>query len=293
MKVLMTGVNGQLGRQLLRSAPPELELVPLTRQQLNLQDPEACRKLVLIHRPDWVLNAGAYTAVDRAETEPELAIAVNAAAPQAFAEALLELGGDRRLLQISTDFVFGGDQGRPYKPEDSLNPLGVYGRSKASGEEAVLQHLGPERAAVLRTSWVYGPEGSNFLLTMLRLQRERSELAVVADQLGCPTATPGLARACWRLIERRLGGIWHWSDAGAASWYDFALAIAELALQRGLLSDSVPVRPIPSSAYPTPAQRPSYSLLDCVATREALDLEPQHWRQALADVLSTITKTQG
>lgn len=298
LKILVTGVTGQLGQQLLASAPEHLhdralELVPLSRDHLDLADPKACRAVVLEQQPDWIINAGAYTSVDRAESESDLAAAVNAQAPSALAEALAELKRGGRLLQLSTDFVFPGLNGKPYRPDDPLEPLGVYGRTKAQGEQAVLHCLGPERSAVLRTSWVYGPIGNNFVTAMLRLLAERSELTVVADQVGCPTATPGLALACWRVIERGLGGVLHWSDAGAASWYDFAVSIAELSTELGLLEQSAVVRPISTEAYPTPARRPSYSLLDCVASRAALGLEGQQWRTALRGVLGTMLRNRG
>jgi dTDP-4-dehydrorhamnose reductase len=239
------------------------------------------------HRPDWVLNAGAYTAVDRAESEPELAMAVNAAAPEAFARALADRGG--RMLQLSTDFVFAGDQGHPYRPDQPPRPLGVYGASKAEGERRLALALPPERCCLLRTSWVHGPVGRNFCLTMLALHQQRAAtgppLRVVADQVGCPTATHTLARACWAVIRRRISGLHHWSDAGAASWYDVAVAIGELAVAAGLLRQPAVVEPITTADYPTPVRRPPYSLLDCSATRPALDLQPLHWRVALAEVL--------
>jgi len=288
MKLLLTGAAGQLGQALIASRPPGVELIACSRAQLDLADPQACRAAVLTHQPDWVLNAGAYTAVDKAESEPELAQAVNAGPPGAFAEALAVTGG--RLLQVSTDFVFNGQQGSPYKPQQALDPLGVYGATKAAGEEAALQLPG---ARVLRTSWVYGPVGQNFCRTMLRLHREREQLGVVADQVGCPTSTATLAEACWRTIgvglepaaEAALPRILHWSDAGAASWYDFAVAIGELGVQIGLLERAAKVMPLTTAAYPTPAQRPSYSLLDCSTSRDCLGLEALHWRAALAEVL--------
>jgi dTDP-4-dehydrorhamnose reductase len=259
------------------------------RVALDLADAQACRSLVLEHRPDVVLNAGAYTAVDRAEQEPELARAVNADAPAAFAAALAETGG--QLLQLSTDFVFNGRQGSPYAPDQPVDPLGVYGASKAAGDMAALQL---PAGRVLRTSWVYGPVGRNFCLTMLRLHREKPQLGVVADQVGCPTATHTLAAACWRALERAappgalepLPRLLHWSDAGAASWYDFAVAIGELAVQAGVLERSAAVRPLISAEYPTAAQRPSYALLDCHSTRQLLGLQPQHWRESLNQVLA-------
>ena len=284
MKVLLTGAAGQLGQALIASSPAEVELIACSRAELDLANPEACRAAVQAHRPDWVLNAGAYTAVDKAESEPELAQAVNAGAPGAFAEALAETGG--RLLQVSTDFVFNGAQGSPYRPEQPLDSLGVYGATKAAGETAALKLLG---ARVLRTSWVYGPVGKNFCLTMLRLHALKAaageSLGVVADQVGCPTSTLTLAAACWRAISVEGPQILQWSDAGAASWYDFAVAIGELGVQAGLLERAARVKPLTTADYPTPAQRPSYSLLDCTASRLALGLEPLHWREGLAEVL--------
>ena len=299
MKVLLTGATGQLGQALIASRPEGVELVSLGRSDLDLANAAACQHLVRQHQPDWLLNAGAYTAVDRAEGDPDLAMAVNAGAPQAFAETLAHTGG--RLLQVSTDFVFNGQQGSPYRPDQTPEPLGVYGASKAAGERAVLAALGPGRARILRTSWVYGPVGANFCLTMLRLHALKAAagepLAVVADQVGCPTASSGLAAACWRAIgigtdgigtDPGVAAILHWSDAGAASWYDFAVAIGELGVAAGLLEQAARVRPIPTSAYPTPAARPAYSLLDCTASRELLGLEPTHWRAALAEVLGQL-----
>jgi dTDP-4-dehydrorhamnose reductase len=280
MKVLLTGAAGQLGQALMASTPAGVELIACGRAELDLANGEACQAVVRDLRPDWLLNAGAYTAVDKAESEPELAAAVNAGAPAAFAEALAATGG--RLLQVSTDFVFNGQQGSPYRPEQLLDPLGVYGATKAAGEAAALALPG---ARVLRTSWVYGPVGQNFCRTMLRLHLEREQLGVVADQVGCPTSTLTLAAACWRAIGVEGPRILHWSDAGAASWYDFAVAIGELGEQAGLLERAARVKPLTTADYPTPATRPSYSLLDCSTSREALGLEPLHWREGLAEVL--------
>ena len=292
MKVIITGAAGQLGQALRRLAPAQLELITTSRRggdgsiSLDLADPEACRALVQEHRPDWLINAGAYTAVDKAESEPERAQAVNAGAPAAFAQALQATGG--RLLQVSTDFVFNGAQGSPYRPDQPVDPLGVYGASKAAGEAAAAELLEAGRLCILRTSWVYGPVGKNFLLTMLRLMREREQLGVVADQVGCPTATTGLAQACWAVLEHGVSGIHHWSDAGAASWYDFAVAIAELGKQACVLQNPARINPITTADYPTPAQRPSYSLLDCTGTRQALQLSPLHWREALRQAMGDV-----
>jgi len=310
MKVLLTGGSGQLGQALLAAAPSQLGGQPLqvwapTRAQVDLSDPLACRNAVLESKPDWVLNAGAYTAVDRAEQEPQLAAAINQEAPASMAEALERIqsqtGRPARMLQISTDFVFSGDRGSPYPPEAPIQPLSVYGATKAAGERAVLDCLGTHGCAhILRTSWVYGPVGHNFCRTMLRLHRERAmrgePLAVVADQVGCPTHTAGLAEACWRLLELKTWGqvlplILHWSDAGASSWYDFAVAIGELGMGAGLLERPAEVVPISTRDYPTPARRPSYSLLDAAATLQVLALAPQHWRHALNGVLQQLAAT--
>jgi dTDP-4-dehydrorhamnose reductase len=308
MRVLITGAAGQLGQALLAyqldlATEHRIDVIATTREggdgslSLDLSDQEACRSIVQQWRPDWLINAGAYTAVDQAEREPELAYAVNAAAPAAFAESLQEYGG--RLLQISTDFVFSGDQGSPYRTNQAVNPIGVYGSSKAAGEEAVLNRLAHARAAViLRTSWVYGPVGRNFLLTMLRLHQQRAAdatpLGVVADQVGCPTATAGLAQACWRVLlasadpHHAIPDILHWSDAGAATWYDFAVVIGEFAQRLGLLEKAACVSPIATKDYPTPARRPAYSLLDCSSSRQILGLAEQHWQQALFDVMHQV-----
>ena len=301
MKVLLTGAAGQLGQALTASAPDGVELLASSRHggdgliALDLADASACRQAVAEHRPDWVLNAGAYTAVDKAEAEPELAQAVNGGAPRAFAEAVKEHGG--RLLQLSTDFVFNGQQGSPYRVDQSRDPLGVYGDSKANGEVAVSELLGASgQGVVLRTSWVIGPVGKNFALTMLRLHREREHLGVVADQVGCPSSTLNLAKACWKAVQRNSEGVilpsvMHWSDAGAASWYDVSVAVGELAMELGLLDCAATVNPITTADYPTPAKRPSYSLLDCQGSRQVLQLQAQPWRTALKDVLQAIPTT--
>ena len=241
-----------------------------------------------------MLNAGAYTAVDKAESEPALALAVNAKAPEAFAAALSAQGG--RLLQLSTDFVFNGQQGAPYSMDQARDPLGVYGSTKAQGEEAVKAILGSSgKGYILRTSWVIGPVGKNFARTMLKLHQERDSLGVVADQVGCPTSTINLAQACWQAIQlgsaSELPPVMHWSDAGAASWYDVSVAVGRISQDLGLVDEPAKVKPITTADYPTPAQRPSYSLLDCTSTRAALQLPGEHWEEALRTVLTQVTST--
>jgi dTDP-4-dehydrorhamnose reductase len=293
IKVMLTGKDGQLGKALLEKIPAGIEVVALGRQDLDLSNKESCHNAVLEYRPDWVLNAGAYTAVDRAESEPDLAMAVNAVAPEAFAQALGEVGG--RLLQVSTDFVFNGTQAHPYHPDQPVDPISVYGATKAEGERLVQKALPATSYCILRTSWVYGPVGNNFCLTMLRLHRLKSAqnetLNVVADQIGCPTSAWNLACACWSAINHGTSGIHHFCDAGAASWYDFAIAIGDAGVAAGIIDQSAKVLPITSSEYPTPAKRPGYSLLDCTATRIALELEANHWQKELSKVISKIPIT--
>lgn len=294
MKVLLTGAAGQLGQALIASAPEGLELIPTSRKELDLADKKACQDAVADLQPDWVLNAGAYTAVDKAESNAPLAHAVNAGAPEAFASALERQGG--RMLQLSTDYVFSGAQGSPYSVQQKRNPIGVYGTTKAAGEVAVQELLGDQgRGFLLRTSWVVGPVGKNFALSMLRLHRECDELTVVADQVGCPTSTHNLAQACWQAIQFKDQGadippVLHWSDAGAASWYDVAVAIGNIGKELGLLDQAAHVKAISTADYPTAARRPSYSLLDCFSTRAALQLPGQHWLEALQDVMLNISK---
>ena len=300
MKVLLTGATGQLGQALRASIPSFINVIATSRsggdglKALDLADAAACRAAVAEYRPDWVLNAGAFTAVDKAESEPELAHAINAEAPGAFAKALADRGG--RLLQISTDFVFNGSQRSPYSPNQERDPLSIYGASKAAGEEAIeAVFSGDPRALILRTSWLMGPVGKNFALTMLRLHQERDNLKVVADQVGCPTSTFNLARACWQIIQRgsrtTLPSVMHWCDDGIASWYDVSVAVGEIGAELGLLNSPAVVQRIQTSDYPAPAARPSYSLLDCSTTRRALGLGGEHWRTALKTVLQTTAQT--
>ena len=280
--VLVVGAGGQLGQELQRTAIPGINCVPMTRAQLDIADAAAVAKTLASVAPRLLVNAAAYTAVDKAESEPEAAARGNAVGPGVLAQACAERG--IRFIHISTDFVFSGDASMPYTPESGTAPLGEYGRSKLAGEVAVLK--AQQDALVLRTGWVYSSYGSNFVKTMLRLMGERDKLAVVADQVGTPTWAYGLAYAVWAAAAAtQLTGIYHWSDAGVCSWYDFAVAINEEALALGLLSRPVNIRPIQGVEYPTPAQRPAYSVLDKTNTWRDFDLEGVHWRQQLRAML--------
>lgn len=273
---MVVGAGGELGRALAAAVPPEVELIALDRKALDITSSEAVTALLKRERPRLVFNAAAYTSADQAETDRDRAFLVNATAPGRLAEIAQRLGV--RLIHVSTDYVFSGTGGRPYRPDDAAAPVNVYGASKLAGEQAVL--AAHPRALVVRTAWIYSPSGFNFVSTMLRLMRERPSVSVVTDQIGTPTHAVSLARALWSLGGSDATGRLHWTDAGVASWYDFAVAIAEEALAAGLLEHPADVRPIMTQDYPTPARRPPFSVLD---KSEAWRVTgpARHWRAEL------------
>ncbi|WP_338467582.1 dTDP-4-dehydrorhamnose reductase [Novosphingobium sp. ZN18A2] len=278
MRVLITGASGQLGRALVSQAPAGWEIVAPGRDGLDLADGDAVRAAVLAARPGLLLNAAAYTAVDKAESDEETALSVNAAAVGIMAETLRETGG--RLVHVSTDFVFDGASQRAYRPDDERAPISAYGRTKAAGEDAA-----GSDALIVRTAWLYCAGGRNFVRTMLHLMRTREEVRVVADQTGAPTWAPGLARVILALCGKGATGVFHHCDAGLASWYDFAVAIREQALALGMLNRRVPIIPIASNDYPAPAARPAFSVLDCSRTRDLLGESAVHWQENLRKML--------
>lgn len=284
--ILLTGAGGQLGWELQRSAKRTGHLLhAVDLQALDITDALAIEAILSEVHPEIIMNAAAYTAVDKAEKEPGQAYAVNRDGAANLARAARASGAS--LVHISTDFIFDGVRGVPHRPADEPGPQGVYGASKLAGERAVREIMG-DGALIIRTAWVYSAHGNNFVKTMLRLMGERDELRVVDDQIGSPTWAHGLADCIWRALDRHLTGVYHWTDTGAASWYDFAVAIQEEALKIGLLTEAVRVTPIPSSEYPTPAKRPSYSVLDKSATWQALGHIAPHWRDSLRSMLSEL-----
>ncbi len=283
MKVLITGANGQLGGALTRLAPAWAEINAIDADDCDFTEISMLRARLTVEAPDVILNAAAYTAVDRAESEEDLARAINAEAVEAMVEAMSDTGG--KLVHVSTDFVFDGTATRPYRPNDERNPLSAYGRTKAEGED----HLRPEDLLV-RTSWVYEAGGANFVRTMIRLMNERDELSVVADQIGAPTWATGLARTIWALVEKGATGTFHHCDDGVASWHEFAVAIGEEAHALGLVPRVPVIRPITTAEYPTAARRPAYSLLDCSAALAFLGDRPVHWRENLRLMLGEEAK---
>lgn len=287
MKILVTGAGGQLGRELcLRLPASGHDIIPFTRNEADFSRPDALRTALAAQRADWVINCAAYTAVDKAESDAETAFAVNRDAARAVAEAVVGYGG--KLLHVSTDFVFDGKQSHPYREDDAAHPIGVYAQSKWEGEQAV-RALAPA-ALILRTAWVHGAHGNNFVKTMLRLAAERDELRVVDDQIGSPSWTGDIADALIALIGRDARGCFHFTNEGVASWYDFAVAILAEARALGFPIKAQRVTPIPTSGYPTPARRPAYSVLDKQKIRAALGRPIPHWREALAAMLRELQR---
>lgn len=280
-KVWITGARGQLGTELVEAAPPAVSCIATDRASVDIGDRSRVLAFATETRPDLIINAAAYTAVDKAESEPDLAFRINRDGAANLAEAAARCGA--RLIHVSTDYVFDGRQSTPYKPADPPNPLNVYGESKLAGERAALDIAG-DRALIVRTAWVYSAHGHNFVKTMLRLLRERKEVRVVCDQIGTPTHVAGLAHALWQLAERGERGTHHWTDAGVASWYDFAVAIAELCADNGIPLQTQSILPIAARDYPTPARRAPFTVLDKSSAWAVAGVAP-HWRQALRPAL--------
>jgi dTDP-4-dehydrorhamnose reductase len=286
MKVLLTGANGQLGYELQKTCPKNIALICTDYDTLDITNAQQIDNAIAQHQPDCIINAAAYTAVDKAENDKDAAWALNAAAPGLLAKACTQHA--IKFIQISTDFVFDGQQSTPYLPEATCTPLGEYGKSKLAGEQAALEHA--PTALIVRTSWLYSARGNNFVKSMIRLMNERDELGIVYDQAGSPTWADTLARCIWSLIEQNARGIIHCTDNGVVSWYDFAIAIQEEAQQRGLIAKPANIKPIRSAEYPTPAQRPAYSVMDKQATEHYLGQSLPYWRTSLRSMLDELNE---
>ena len=292
MRVLIIGANGQLGKCLTDTKPEKLDLISYSKEEFDLLDIDNCLKKIEKVKPNYVINAAAYTAVDKAENEKEIVEMINAQNPYKIAYTLDKLGG--KFIQISTDFVFSGLKSSPYQTNDKLSPINEYGKSKALCEKLLLEL---NNTKTIRTSWLYSPYGNNFCLTMLRLHKscldKKVPLRVVSDQISCPTSSFSLSNVCWKMINndeifKNKQKIFHWSDAGVASWYDFAVAIGEIGLKSGILENKAQVLPIKSKDFPTPAKRPCFSLLDSCDICDLLKLERSHWRFELEYVIEQI-----
>ncbi len=288
-KILLTGKNGQLGQELQPLLTAMGDVISLGRDDLDLTNTDQISNCLQQYQPDLIINAAAYTAVDKAESEPKTAQAINGTAPKLMAKWANEFGA--RLFHFSTDYVFDGTNNKPYREKDTPHPLGVYGESKLAGEEAIKANC--QDYIIFRTAWVYGVYGKgNFVKTMLRLGKEREELNVVSDQIGTPTWTYNIAQASVELISKLSASpiqeIYHFTNSGVASWYDFAIAIFEeaKALQFPLKINRI--SPIPTTEYPTPAKRPPYSVLSGEKIAKILSKSPPQWRVSLRAMLKQL-----
>jgi dTDP-4-dehydrorhamnose reductase len=283
--VLITGSDGQLGYELQRTIRNGFSCIATDKDDLDITEANAVNAYILKYNPDIIINAAAYTAVDKAEEEIHLALAINTTGAKNL--ALAAKVNNTKLIQISTDFVFDGKAHTPYPVDAPAEPDGMYGKTKRDGDDQVVKILGDD-ALIIRTSWLYSSHGNNFVKTMLRFMQQRDELGIIADQVGTPTWANSLANAIWQSIEKNITGIHHWSDAGVASWYDFAYAIMEEGVALGLLDKSIKINAITTADYPTPAPRPCYSVLDKTITWKALDMQSEHWRVALRKMLKEL-----
>jgi len=277
MKVLIIGKSGQLASELIDTKPAGFEVIALGREDIEILTIDSISEQVTKFNPSVVVNASAYTAVDKAETDSDAAYAINSSAVENIAKVCKS--NNIRLIHVSTDFVFDGKKNSAYKTSDKTNPMSVYGDSKLAGEKAILENH-PDNSAIVRTSWLYSNHGNNFVKTMLRLMAEKEELNVVADQVGCPTYAKELACFIWKLTSKNtIKSLYNWSDLGVASWYDFAVAIQDIAIECDILNKKIPIRAISTQEYPTPAKRPQFSLLDSTESHQIYPAN--HWREQL------------
>jgi dTDP-4-dehydrorhamnose reductase len=298
-RILLTGAGGQVGFELTQSLATLGEVVAPGRAEMDMADVDCVRRTIRNVRPRWIVNAAGYTAVDRAESERDLAFAVNAAAVQGMGEEARDLGAS--VIHFSTDYVFDGTATKPYEETDPTGPVSVYGESKLAGERALAESGAGHM--IFRTSWVYGSRGKNFLLTILKLAREREELRVVADQHGAPTWSRDLARLAVHAIGRcemaadggalgdvlrDLGGVYHAAGAGETSWYGFAVEAVRAAKERESETRFADIEPIATAEYPTAAQRPANSRLDCSRLAERLGWKMMEWHASLGQVVSEL-----
>jgi dTDP-4-dehydrorhamnose reductase len=283
MKTLVLGCKGQLGQSLAGTVPEDTDIIGLDLPELDITDAAAVTAICRQYSPDVIVNAAAYTAVEQAESEPEIATSINVEGVRNIAAASRDV--DARFIHISTDFVFDGESTTPYKSDAVTNPLNVYGQTKRDGELAALEETSGA-AIIIRTSWLYSTTGTNFVTIMLRLMAERDELSVVADQFGTPTWADSLADAVWAFAQTpENNGVFHWSDGGVTSWHGFATKVQEEALSLGLLKKQIPIHAISAKDYPTAAKRPLYGVLDCSSTHDAIGIRPARWEANLHQML--------
>ncbi|PCI77057.1 MAG: dTDP-4-dehydrorhamnose reductase [SAR86 cluster bacterium] len=288
--IVATGATGQLGQTLSRlwaeSPLPQYQLEALDRSELDISQADRAIAVLSELKPAVIINAAAYTQVDKAESDSSAAHLVNAEAVGRIAAWSAQ--NNAKLIHISTDFVFDGSSTTPYRPDHQTNPLGAYGASKLAGEHEI-QTQAKQCSAIIRTSWLYSEYGNNFVKTMLRLMGEREQLSVVNDQIGSPTSTHGLAALIFAMIPKdNYQGVYHWTDGASISWYEFAQEIQDQAIQAGLLSKAIPISPISTSEYPTAAQRPAYSVLDRSRAKAEFECPVEDWKGQLNLVIKEL-----
>ncbi|MDR1492376.1 MAG: dTDP-4-dehydrorhamnose reductase [Planctomycetaceae bacterium] len=286
-KILITGSRGQLGRSLQDAVPDGYDLISVDIDEMDIANQTQLLRLMEEKRPDGIINTAAYTNVEKAESEREKAYEINCRGVENLAIAAKQR--DVPIVHVSTDYVFDGKNYKPYQPESKTNPINVYGQSKLAGEQKLLE-IYSEKAYIVRTSWLYSQYGNNFVKTMLRLMNERDVLKVIDDQIGAPTSATTLAQTIWTILNKRPAyGIYHWTDAGVASWYDFAVAIYEIGVTLGLVKNkSVAIFPISETEYPSQATRPQFSVLDKRKTLTAVEQTAVHWKNVLERELKII-----
>lgn len=290
-KVLVTGAKGQVGSEIVKAVPAGFTVIGLGSNELDITNQQQVTAVIAQYKPDLIINAAAYTAVDKAESDSDSAYTVNQQAVAWLAQAAKQ--ADIPLFHISTDYVFDGESTTPYKETDPVNPQSVYGKSKLAGEQVLAATH--NKHIILRTSWVFGATGNNFVKTMLRLGKERDELSVVADQHGCPTSASSIAKVLWQLAEKYKTertlpwGIYHFSNSPACTWYEFACEIFGQAVKAGVLERKPVVQPITTAEYPTSAHRPSWSVLDCKKIEKLFGNALSKWQKELGIMLSNIS----
>ena len=288
MKVLLTGSSGQLGKEIIKSKPNGINLITSNRSELDLRCPKSCKEYIKNTRPDWLINCGAYTNVEKAESEENIAYLINSLSVKYLAESIKEINS--KFIQISTDYVFDGGKKSPYFPGDIKRPINIYGKTKSLGEDFIKDIFkNNNNAIIIRTSWLMGPTGSNFALKMLNHLSNNEKVDVINDQIGSPTTTFTLAKACWETIRinslgTKIPSILHFANEGEASWFEIAIEIQKIATDLGLLDKPININPVSSSAYPSIAKRPKYSVLDCRCSFKSISIINIHWRTAFRNL---------
>lgn len=287
-KVLVLGKNGQVAKELAQTVPDDIETIFAGRNELDLLQPDLIADFIEKESPDVIINAAAYTAVDKAESDQDAAFCLNYECVQVLVQLCKKL--NIRLIHISTDFVFDGSSNVPYKIEDKTSPLGVYGLSKLKGEKTI--ESGLENFVIVRTSWVYSAYGQNFLKTMVNLMKSRDSLGIIYDQVGTPTSAKNIANLLWVIAKSDVRGLYHYTDAGCASWFDFAQVIYQKAKDLKIFNHDILITPITSEQYPTPAKRPHYSVMDSSVLSNLLNLNRVHWIDAVQSCVDEVKENE-